>query len=132
MITMSFTTRGAPVIVYGRSLSVVCCDQTSLPDPASSATSRPSIVPTKTLPFHTATPRFTTSQHAYLPHSRGTCGSYCHNNSPVFASCAYTALHEPVVNMTPSTTIGVPSRPRFVPVSQYHASPSSLTLLALI
>ncbi len=43
-----------------------------MPVAASSATSLPSSVPTNTLPFHTAAPRLTTSQHARLPHSPGT------------------------------------------------------------
>src|SRR5262245_23935171 len=85
-----------------------------------------------TLPFQTATPRLTTSQHANLPHARGTCGSYCHSNAPVFASCAKTTLQGPDVNITPSTTIGVASMLRVVPVFQYQATPSRPTFLSVI
>ena len=47
---------------------------------------RPSMVPKNTLPFHTATPRFTTSQQAFTPNWPGTCGSNDHSGLPVFAS----------------------------------------------
>ncbi len=38
----------------------------------------------------------------------------------------------PEVNMTPSTTMGVASRPRLVPVSQYHSRPSASMFSSLI
>jgi hypothetical protein len=57
-----------------------------LPVVASRAIRRPSIVPTNTLPFHTATPRFTTSQQALTANWPGTSGSKLHSALPVFAS----------------------------------------------
>jgi hypothetical protein len=46
MMTLPFTTRGAPVIVYGCVASVVCCVHTGAPVAASSAIRRPSSAPT--------------------------------------------------------------------------------------
>ena len=132
MITRPFTTRGAIVIVYGRLGSTVITDQTTRPVFASSAWSLPSSVPTYTRPRYTATPRFTTSQHACAPFARGTCGSWRHRSLPVRASIANTTLHGPVVYSTPSTAIGVASCPRDRPVSKCQASPSRSTLLASI
>jgi hypothetical protein len=65
----------------------------SLPVAASSATSRPSSVPTNSLPSYAATPRLTVSQHAFTPVSPGTFGSYCHSSLPLVASIACTLLH---------------------------------------
>src|SRR5215471_2586011 len=83
MSTLPLTTRGAPVIVYGKFVSVVCVVQISFPVFASSAINRPSSAPRYNLPFHAATPRFTTSQHASAPLALFTCGSYSHSFLPV-------------------------------------------------
>src|SRR5262245_63844518 len=91
---------------------MVSVPPTGLPVAASSATSLPSSVPTKTLPFHTATPRLTTSQQAFTAHSGGTFGSYDQSRAPVAASSAKTLLHALVTYITPSTTIGVASCPQ--------------------
>src|SRR5262249_32244070 len=109
IITLPFATRGAPVIEYLKRESTVSVSQIGLPVAASSATNRPSSVPTNTLPFHTATPRLTPSQHALTPHSRGTFGSSDHSNSPVPALSAKTLLQALVKYITPSTTTGVAS-----------------------
>src|SRR5688572_18324189 len=93
MRTSPFTTRGAPVIVYGFVLSIVFTSQSGFPVAASRATRRPSIVPTNTLPSHTATPRLTTSQHALTAQPPGTIGSYAQSCSPVAAVYALTLLH---------------------------------------
>jgi hypothetical protein len=115
--TLPFTTRGAPVIVYGMAGSVVCTSQSFAPLFASSAINLPSSAPTNTRPASSATPRFTTSQHARAPASPETCGSKRHSSRPVAASSANTTLHEPVAYITPFATIGVASRPRLVPVA---------------
>ncbi len=44
------------------------------------------MVPTNTLPCHTATPRLTTSQQAFTPNWPGTLGSKAHSALPVLAS----------------------------------------------
>src|SRR5215208_5896833 len=62
------------------------------PVAASKATSRPSMTPTNTLPPWTATPRLTTSQHAFGPTSRLTFGSNTQRFAPVFASRSWTML----------------------------------------
>ncbi len=110
---------------------MVFTSQRFVPVFASSDTSRPSIVPTYTAPFHTATPRFTASQHRWRPHARGTSGSYFQSSLPVFASSAHTTLHVPVVYIVPSTTIGLACRPRVVAVANDHARPSFSTLPSL-
>jgi len=92
MITRPFTTRGAPVIVYGLLVSVVCTCQSTWPFFASSAIRRPSSAPTNTRPSETATPRFTTSQQASRPLAFGTCGSYIQSRRPLAASSACTTL----------------------------------------
>src|SRR5690242_12869270 len=109
MSTLPFTTRGAPVIVYLCSLSTVATSHTTLPVAASSATNRPSSVPTKILPFHAATPRLATSQHAFTPAVPGTFGSYAQISLPVAASSANTLLHALDTYITPSITSGVDS-----------------------
>ena len=109
MSTLPFTTRGAPVMVYGLVWSTVMTSHSLWPVAASSAISRPSNVPTKTLPFHTATPRLTTSQQALTAHSPGTAESKAHSALPVVASKAFTLLHAVDTYMTPSTTSGVAS-----------------------
>src|SRR5262249_28001788 len=103
---------GAPVIVYAFVWSTVTTDHTSLPVAASSATSRPSRVPTNNLPWYAATPRLTVSQHAFTPVSPGTFGSYCHRSLPLAASIACTLLHALVEYRTPSMISGVASWPR--------------------
>src|SRR5258708_24151041 len=101
MMTRPFTTRGAPVMV--RFLwSPVFTLHAGLPDFASSATRRPSNVPTKIFPFHAATPRLTESQQPFTPSSRGTCGSYDQSCLPLAASYALTILHAVDVYITPS------------------------------
>src|ERR1700687_6450298 len=114
MITFPFTTRGAPVIVYLTLRSKVRVSQTGLPVAASRAMSLPSSAPTKTFPFHAATPRFTTSQHAFTAHSGGTFGSYSQRRAPDAASSETTLLHAVVKYITPSITSGVASWPRRV------------------
>src|SRR5580704_10735893 len=94
------------------------------PMEASRATRRPSSAPTNTFPRQTATPRLTTSQHAFTAHSGGTLGSYDQSFSPVAAFTAKTLLHAVEKYITPSTTIGVASCPRRVSKSTYHARPS--------
>jgi hypothetical protein len=108
--------------------SIVFTSQTTAPVAASSATRRPSSVPTYTLPFQTATPRFTTSQQALRAQARGTCGSWRQSRAPVRASSATTTLQGSETNIVPSTTIGVASWPRPTPVSNDQASPSCATL----
>ena len=80
--------RGAPVMDSHFAGSVAWTSQTFLPVPASTAIRRPSSVPQMTLPFHTATPRFTMPQHSFTAYSPGTFGSYFHSSLPVFASKA--------------------------------------------
>ena len=111
---------------------MVLTSQRLLPVLASSETRRPSIVPTYTAPFHTATPRLTASQHRWRPQARGTSGSYFHSSRPVFASSAQTTLQVPVVYIVPSITIGLACRPRVVAVANDQARPSSPTLRSLI
>jgi hypothetical protein len=64
--------------------------------------SLPSSVPTKILPCHAATPRFTTSQQAFTAHSGGTFGSKDQRRSPVAAFTANTLLQALVKYITPS------------------------------
>src|SRR5215510_3534966 len=98
-------------MVYRKLRSIVSVSQRSLPFAASSATSLPSSAPTKTFPFQTATPRLTTSQHAFTAHSGGTFGSYDQRRAPVAASNAKTLLQALVTYITPSTTIAwLPAR----------------------
>ena len=106
---------------------MVSVSQTGLPVAASSAMRRPSRVPTKTFPFQIATPRLTTSQQAFTPHSPGTFGSYDHSRAPVAAFNAKTLLQALVKYMTPSMTSGVLSWPRRVSRSWNQASPSCET-----
>src|SRR5215469_17032214 len=101
MMTLPFTTRGAPVIVSALEPSAVDTDHTGLPVAASSAMRRPSIVPTYTLPFQTATPRLATSQHALKPAGPGTLGSNAHSCLPLSAASARTLLQAVVMYMTP-------------------------------
>src|SRR5262245_2888277 len=109
MSTLPFTTRGAPVIVYGLVRSIVLTSQSSRPVAASSAISRPSRDPTKTFPSHKATPRLTTSQQALTAQSPGTSGSYDHRAVAVAASYALTLLQAVETYRTPSATSGVAS-----------------------
>src|SRR6516165_1765146 len=99
---------------------------------ASRAWRTPSTEVTKTLPFHTATPRLTRSQHG-LRAARGFAwGSNLHSSLPVAASTAYTKPQVPDVYMTPSTTMGVASWPRDVPRSYAQANPSRPTFPSFI
>src|SRR5215470_8092353 len=124
MMTRPLMTRGAWVMVLAFVLSTVFTLHTGLPVLAFRAISRPSKAPRKIFPFQAATPRLTTSQQPLTLSSRGTCGSYDHNNLPVLASYALTMLHAVEKYITPSITIGVASCPRFVSKSPYHARPS--------
>src|SRR5499433_477684 len=130
-MTRPLTTRGACVMVLGFVLSTVFTLHPGLPVLAFRAISRPSKAPRKILPFHAATPRLTTSQQPLMLSSRGTSGSYDHNNLPVFASYAFTMLHAVEKYMTPSITSGVASCPRLVSKSPYQASPSLPALSAV-
>src|SRR4029077_2300143 len=104
MITFPLIARGAPVIVYRLLGSVVCASQTLLPDAASRAISLPSSVPTNTLPFYAATPRFTTSQQALTAQPGFTFGSNEQSFSPYPTLCAKPLLKAVVKYMTPSMT----------------------------
>src|SRR5215813_15349807 len=132
MMTRPLMTRGACVIVVALVLSTVFTLHTGLPVLAFSAISRPSKAPRKIFPCHAATPRLTTSQQPLMLSSRGTWGSYDHNNLPVLASYAFTMLHAVEKYMTPSMTSGVASCPRFVSRSPYHARPSLPALSGVI
>src|SRR5262245_65420608 len=101
---------------------MVSVPPTGLPVAASSATSLPSSVPTKTFPFHTATPRLTTSQQAFTAHSGGTFGSYDQSRAPVAASSAKTLLQALVTYITPLTNIGVASCHRSVSSMSYNGN----------
>ena len=57
----------------------------------------------------TATPLLTTSQQAFLAQALSAFGSYDQISFPVLASNAKTTLHGAVMNIMPSTTIGVVS-----------------------
>src|SRR3954451_28204 len=61
-------------------------------------------VTTNTIPWATATPRFTLPQHSDT--SNGIAWRYCHSRSPLAASSAQTQPSQPERYMTPSTTIG--------------------------
>src|SRR5688572_5703212 len=119
-------------MVYGFVRSMVLTSHSSRPVAASSAIRRPSSEPTNTLPFHRATPRLTTSQHALTAHSPGTSGSYAHRGLPVAASYAFTLLHAVDTYRTPSATSGVASCPRRESMSANQARPSCDTLSALM
>src|SRR5581483_4069658 len=80
--------RGAPVMESHFFGSVACTSHTFSPLPASTAIRRPSSVPQMTLPFHTATPRFTMPQQSFTAYSPGTWGSYFQSRLPLFASKA--------------------------------------------
>src|SRR5579872_2653867 len=101
--------RGAPVMDSHLLGSVACTSHTFSPVAAFTAIRRPSRVPQMTLPFHTATPRFTMPQHSFTAYSPGTFGSYFHSFWPVLASKAYTLLQGLVTKMRPLTTTGVVS-----------------------
>src|ERR1700755_602725 len=110
----------------------VSLSQILLPVTASSAISRPSNEPTYTLPFHSATPRLTTSQQPFSPMLRGTFGSNVHSRLPVRTSIACTIAHDAVTYMTPSTTSGVASTPRVDSRLYVHIRPRFLTLAVVI
>lgn len=86
------------------------------------------MTPTNTFPPYSATPRFTTSQQALAPTARSTFGSCTQRRVPVLASMAWTMLHADVTYITPSTTSGVASAPRFISRSYDQARPSLGTL----
>src|ERR1700712_1487834 len=110
----------------------VSLSHTLAPVVASSAISRPSNAPTNPLPFHSATPRLTTSQHPFSPKLRGTLGSKLHSRLPVRTSIAWTTLHDAVTYMMPSTTSGVDSTPRVDSRLYVHTRPRFLALAAVI
>jgi hypothetical protein len=78
--------------------------QTGRPLAASSAISRPSTVPTYTLPSATATPRLAGPQHGLAV--RDWC-RYRQSSRPVLASSAATLLNGRETYITVSSTIGV-------------------------
>src|SRR6266404_1109083 len=124
---------GAPVLEYSPcSPLIVSTSQTFAPVFASSANRWAFVEATYTLPFQTATPRLTTSQHAARPIAALFSGSKTQICLPVVASSAYTTPRLPDVYMTPSTTSGVAAIPREVLVLYSHANPSPATLPALI
>src|ERR1700676_5433675 len=90
MNTLPLATRGAPEIPL-RVGSKTCEDHSCVPLAASMATSRPSAVPTYTLPSHTATPRFTRATDAlHMERPNGTCVSDVQSTLPLAASIART------------------------------------------
>src|SRR5262249_1530807 len=89
MNTLSLPACGAPVIP-GCVPSHTVDSPTCFPDEASIATSRQSPVPTYTLPFHTATPRFVRADQELRIRSRRTFGSKVHSTLPDPASTART------------------------------------------
>src|SRR5215203_2569703 len=99
MYTRPLAARGAPVMVYAWAWSTVTVSHATAPVFASRATRRPSITPTNTLPPYSATPRLTTSQHAFGPTSRLTFGSYDHSFLPLRAPIAWTMLQAEVMYM---------------------------------
>src|SRR4029079_10500766 len=62
-MTRSPTTMGAIVMAYAESASATTASHRTAPVVASSATTRASIVPRKTMPWPSATPRLTGPQH---------------------------------------------------------------------
>src|SRR3954452_3770548 len=137
-MTRSLTMRGATVALSPARTSPYVWSQTFLPDAASSATMWAFRVTTKTIPWATATPRFTLPQHSDT--SNGIACRYCQRRSPFRASSAQTQPSQPERNMTPSTTIGEASneyvdlpecRPT-EPAWKTHAGESFLTVSTLI
>src|SRR5882757_1707015 len=99
---------GAPVLEYSPCSPLsVSTSQIFAPVLASNANSWAFVEATYTLPFQTATPRLTTSQHAARPIAALFSGSNTQIGLPVAASSAYTTPRLPDVYMTPSTTSAV-------------------------
>src|SRR3954465_12706339 len=103
-MTMSFTMRGATVALSPARTSPYVWSQTFFPVAASSATMWAFSVTTNTMPWATATPRFTLPQQSDT--SNGMACRYCHSRPPFRASRAHPQPSQPERNMTPSTMIG--------------------------
>src|ERR687885_615601 len=95
-------------------------------------------VTTNTIPWATATPRFTLPQHSDT--SNGIACRYCHRRSPLRASIAHTQPSQPETYMTPSTTSGeasneyvdLPACRPTEPAWNIHAGESRRTFSVLI
>src|SRR5437867_4386261 len=106
-MTRFFTTSGATVALSPARTSPYVLSQTHVPVAASSAITWALRVTTKTLPFATATPRFTLPQQSEV--SNGTACLYTQSICPFLASMAQTQPSQPATYITPSTTIGAAS-----------------------